>query len=127
MITRTASCACGQLQMACEGDPLLVGQCHCKTCQRRTGSAFGLGAFFAPEQITVSGESAEYVQVGGSGKNIRQHFCQTCGSTVYWFPEKLPGRVAVAVGAFADPDFPPPDKSVFEETKHPWLGCVGDN
>ena len=127
MITRTASCACGQLKVVCEGDPLLVGQCHCRSCQRRTGSAFGLAAFFPTEQITVSGESAEYVQVGGSGKNIRQHFCQTCGSTVYWFPEKLPGRVAVAVGAFADPDFPPPDKSVFEETKHPWVGCSGDN
>jgi hypothetical protein len=40
---------------------------------------------------------------------------------VFYLPEMEPGLVAVAVGAFADPGFPPPTVSVYEERRHPWL------
>jgi hypothetical protein len=43
-----------------------------------------------------------------------------CASTVYWEPTGAQGFVTVAVGAFADPSFPPPRFSVYEERQHPW-------
>jgi hypothetical protein len=49
------------------------------------------------------------------------HFCPACGSTVYWEPQGIPDLVYVAVGAFADPDFPPPKISVYGERRHKWI------
>ena len=41
MTTRTATCSCGQLRLACEGEPVRISICHCLECQKRTGSIFG--------------------------------------------------------------------------------------
>ena len=49
-------------------------------------------------------------------------FCPTCGSTVYYDIDDMPGFIAVPVGAFADPTFPPPVFSVYEARKHAWVG-----
>ncbi|WP_339758846.1 GFA family protein [uncultured Hoeflea sp.] len=121
MMARKATCSCGQLQTACEGDPVKVAQCHCLACQKRTGAPYGIAAFFDKEAVSISGDSLAYSRPSDSGFPIEFHFCGNCGSTVYWYPARLPDRVAIAVGAFADPDFPPPTLSVFEDTKHSWV------
>jgi len=54
------------------------------------------------------------------------HFCPTCGSTVYWEGEGFPGFVAVAIGTFADPNFPAPTIAVWEESRHPWISLPAD-
>jgi hypothetical protein len=51
----------------------------------------------------------------------RFRFCPDCGSTVYWDHGGGEGSVAVAVGAFADPGFPPPTVSVYATRRHPWV------
>ncbi len=49
------------------------------------------------------------------------YFCPDCGATVYYVLDSAPQVVAVPVGAFADPAFPPPEISVWESRKHPWI------
>jgi hypothetical protein len=120
MTKRRASCACGRLSVTCEGDPVRVSICHCLACQQRTGSAFGVQARFAREQVQVDGNATEFVRVGDSGGRATFRFCPTCGSTVCWELDGLPGFVAVAVGAFADPGFPSPKVSIYEARKHAW-------
>ena len=120
MTTRTAACACGQLRLACEGEPQLVSVCHCLDCQRRTGSAFGVGAFYARDAVTIEGLAQTTRRLADSGRGLTFHFCPDCGGTVFWEPDFRPDSLAVAVGAFADPSFPKPDKAVFEERAHPW-------
>jgi len=118
---RTASCACGQLRVACDGEPDLVSLCHCLACQRRTGSAFGIAAFFRRALVTVEGAAKRYSRPSDSGHPVDFHFCPDCGSTVYWEPRRKPDHVAVGVGAFADPAFPAPSQAVYEDCRHPWL------
>lgn len=118
---RLAACACGQLRLACRGDPLRVSLCHCLDCQRRTGSAFGIAAFFSRGTVTAEGRAATNTRRGDSGFAIRFHFCPDCGTTVFWEPERKPDAIAVAVGAFADPAFPAPLQSVWEHRRHPWV------
>jgi len=55
MVTRTGTCACGQLRVKCAGDPVKVSLCHCLDCQKRTGSTYGIAAFFARKNIEVDG------------------------------------------------------------------------
>lgn len=121
MPTRLASCSCGQLSAQVTGEPVRVSICHCLACQRRTGSPFGQQARFARENVTVSGTSTAYVRVGDEGPGARFHFCPQCGATVYYELLGLDAYLGIPVGAFADPDFPPPTVSVYEERMHKWV------
>ena len=121
MSHRLASCSCGQLTAEVSGEPVRVSICHCLACQRRTGSVFGQQARFRREDVSLAGASSEYVRVGDEGTRVEFHFCPNCGSTVYWKLAGLEGYLAIAVGAFADPNFPEPRVSVYESRKHGWV------
>jgi hypothetical protein len=121
MTTRTASCSCGQLTARVTGDPVRVSVCHCLACQRRTGSVFGAQARFARENVQTSGTASTYVRIGDEGTAVTFHFCPTCGATVTYTLADWPEVVAIPVGAFADPSFPPPVFSVYEDRMHGWV------
>jgi hypothetical protein len=117
---RVATCSCGQLKVRCEGEPVRISLCHCLACQRRTGSAFAIQARWPTDKVTIEGRATEYVRVGDEGGRITFRFCPTCGATVYYDIDAMPGVLAVAVGAFADPTFPPPRVTVYNSRRHPW-------
>lgn len=125
MTTRTATCCCGQLAIEVEGETVGTGVCHCLACQRRTGSVFAaLAAFAAPYRVT--GNATEFVRAGDNGAKFRFRFCPICGSTVFHTEEGVDGFVSVAVGAFGDPTFPPPQDSVYEHRRHAWVQLPPD-
>ncbi|MFD0739776.1 GFA family protein [Lysobacter koreensis] len=121
MIERLASCSCGQLTAHVAGEPVRVSICHCLACQRRTGCAFSHQARFLRANVSPSGISSEFVLAGDEGPGAKFHFCPRCGATVYYEPLSMPDYVSVPVGAFADPGFPPPSVSVYEERMHSWV------
>lgn len=125
MSRREATCSCGQLRAEVAGEPVRVSVCHCLACQRRSGSVFAAQARFRPEAVRMIGEGKEFVRVGESGARITHTFCPHCGATVWYRIEGDP-RVAIPVGAFADPGFPPPQYSVYEERMHAWVRIAGD-
>jgi hypothetical protein len=100
--------------------------CHCLECQRRTGAVISNQARFRREQITFAGTATEWRRSSDSGNMLTFCFCPTCGSTVYWTGESFPGLVAVAIGTFADPGFPAPTISVWEQSRHPWVSPPSD-
>ncbi|HEY9023735.1 MAG TPA: GFA family protein [Burkholderiaceae bacterium] len=120
MTDRTACCSCGQLRITVRGEPRGVGVCHCLACQRRTGSVFAaLASFAAPYE--VEGRTTEYLRTGDQGARFVFRFCPVCGTNLFHTEEGVDGRVGVAVGAFADPAFPPPRVSVYDCRRHPWV------
>jgi hypothetical protein len=128
MTTRRAACSCGQLNLTCDGEPVRVSMCHCLECQRRTGGVFGNQAWFEQQQITkISGASTRFARSSDDGRFVSFQFCPVCGSTVYWQAEGFPGLIAVAVGCFADPAFPPPKHSVWEKRQHHWVDVLRDS
>ena len=118
---RVAQCHCGSLRAVTSGEPLLVNMCHCLACQRRTGALVANGAAFSKEQVIVEGPSRVFERDAQSGRKVRFHFCPICGTSLYWEPEVRSDLRIVAVGTFADPNFPSPSASIFEATKHSWL------
>ncbi|MCW5747320.1 MAG: GFA family protein [Alphaproteobacteria bacterium] len=118
---RTAQCHCGALRVTAVGEPEWVNACHCKACQRRTGTVLHVGSYFPETAVEITGVSKAYARPADSGYEIRFHFCPDCGSNVYWKASRFPDHWGVAVGAFADPMFPAPSFSVWQESKHPWL------
>ena len=121
MPSRIASCSCGQLSARVTGEPVRVSICHCLACQRRTGSVFAEQARFPRENVTIAGQSAVYSRVGDEGSRATFHFCPQCGATVHYEAEGLEDYVIIPVGAFADPGFPAPTVSVYEERMHRWV------
>ncbi len=119
---RTATCHCGQLKVIATGEPDRVYVCHCKACQRRTGSVIHNGSRWLKSQVRVEGDDKIYPRMAQSGFEIRFHFCPNCGSNVFWEGDRTPEFYGISVGSFADPNFPPPTWAVFEEDMHPWLG-----
>lgn len=120
-MVRTATCACGQLSVCCQAEPDSVSLCHCPACQKRTGSSYGVAAFFPRTEVQVEGDFKTFTRPSDSGHEVAFHFCPECGSTVFWEPRRKAEMIAVAVGAFADPSFPVPSKAVYEESRHPWV------
>jgi hypothetical protein len=124
---RTATCRCGQLRATCTGEPGRISVCHCLECQKRSGSAFAFQARWPDTQVTLTGDYTEWTRIGDSGGSATFRFCPQCGATVAYTNEGLPGQIAIAVGAFADPNFPRPKFSVYENRKHAWLEITGDD
>ncbi len=127
MSPRTAQCSCGQLRITVQGEPRVVGICHCLACQRRTGSVFAaLAAFAGPYH--VQGQAREFVRQGDQGARFRFRFCPVCGTNLFHTEEGVDsGSVSVAIGGFADPSFPAPQFSIYDSRRHGWVqlppGC----
>jgi hypothetical protein len=121
MTARVASCSCGQLRATVTADPIRVSVCHCLACQRRTGSVFAAQARFPSHAVTIAGTAKEFVRTGDEGTRCTFRFCPECGATVYYTLEGFDGAIVIPVGAFAEPTFPAPTFSVYEERKHSWV------
>ena len=88
--------------------------------QQRTGSVFAaFASFTAPYRVV--GTPTEYLRVGDQGARFLFRFCPTCGTNLFHTEEGVTDRVGVAVGAFADPLFPPPRLSIYDCRRHPWV------
>jgi hypothetical protein len=127
MTIRTATCRCGQFTAIAKGEPARVSACHCLECQRRSGSAFSVQAWWADADVTTTGAFNEWANTGESGKQTVFRFCTTCGSTLVFATARRAGMTAIAVGAFTDPDFPAPKFSIYEASKHAWVSILGDD
>lgn len=71
--------------------------------------------------MQTTGESREFERISDSGVTRTFHFCPVCGTTVFAKTAAVPGFVTVFVGAFADPAFPAPTESLFENRRHDWV------
>ena len=120
-MNRSARCCCGSLRVETSGEPAAVVACHCGECQRRTGSPFGVGAYFEKEQVRTEGPSTVYIRDAPDGRKLKNHFCPTCGTNLFWELDLRPNHVGVAVGGFVDATFPAPSRSVWEENRHGWI------
>jgi hypothetical protein len=120
MVSRTAECACGALKATVAGEPTLVLACNCTQCQKRTGSIFGVSAYFSKQTVNISGKSKAFTSVSDRGTRSSDHFCPECGTTLFWDAGALPDMRGVAVGCFADPSFPPPQFVIWAQHKHHW-------
>jgi hypothetical protein len=80
-----------------------------------------VAVFFDRSAAEISGPSQTFERIGESGKQVVFHFCPACGSTVFWYPEMRPDRIAIALGAFGDDSSLAPEQAVHKEQQVPWV------
>ena len=106
---------CGAVRYVAHGDPERVTVCQCTWCQRRTGSAFGVGAVFRSEHVMLAGDTLQKHRhiSDESGRWLDQEFCARCGTNIGFTLEAVPGIRAIAAGTFDDPSWINPEKYTF--------------
>lgn len=116
----TGACACGSLRWRAEGEPLTQGICHCRTCQRISGSGH-IGWITYPESaVTIMGDTRSISRTGGSGLVAKRFSCPTCNSTVYGTAEVIAGRVNLYAGSLDDPSQFNPTIAIFVSERPAW-------
>jgi len=107
MSVQEGGCLCGAIRYRVKSPPLRVTVCHCRFCQRATGSAFLVEPIFAKSDFAViSGQPKIYRQRSeGSGKMVDVHFCGDCGTKLFLTFERFPDAVGVYGGTFDDPNW----------------------
>ncbi len=120
--TFDGGCACGTLRYRMQSAPMFVHCCHCKDCQRQTGSAFVLNALIETNRVQLlSGAPQPSSMPTDSGKPHTVFRCPQCGTAVW---SEYGGGAAlrfVRVGTLDEPTALPPDVHIYTRSKQPWL------
>ena len=116
-------CDCRAVRYRMETAPLFVNCCHCRWCQRESGTAFALNAMIEADRVTNLGVDPELVATpsnSGAGQTIAR--CPVCRIAV-WSNYAGAGPVVrfVRVGTLDNPDLLPPDIHIFTASKQPWV------
>ena len=122
----TGRCLCGQVSYRASGDPLLSCICHCRNCQRYTGSAFEAVVAFPSNSVNLRGELKTYNDTGDSGQQVRRQFCPNCGSGVVTEVDILPGVSIVLAGTLDDPAAFNPAMEIYCASAQPWVHAGGE-
>jgi hypothetical protein len=121
MTVHQGGCICGAVQYETLSDPLRVTVCHCRFCQRATGSAYLVEPIFRLEDLKITRGSATTYQhrSEGSGKLVYIHFCAACGTKLYLSFERFPDVCGIYAGTFDEPSWfeirPDNSKHIFLE------------
>ena len=98
MSNATGQYLCGAVKYSIEGEPLRMAQCHCKDCQRASGTGHMSLALVKEDQISIDGKFSEYSSVADSGNESIRGFCPTCGARFFARNSARAGNLAVTAG-----------------------------
>jgi hypothetical protein len=115
-------CACGAVRFRLASQPMFVHCCHCKDCQRQTGSAFALNALIEADRMNVlSGETHAVRLPADSGRPHETFRCTQCGTAVWSTYGGRPAIRFVRVGTLDEPAALTPDVHIYTRSKLPWI------
>lgn len=113
-------CACGAITFECDVEPIIMLNCHCRNCQRASGSAFAPVVFVPKTGIRLLGKPRYYGRVGDAGKSVERGFCPSCGSQVTMKMERFPDALGLQAGCLDDPSMYKPSMDIFIASAAPW-------
>ena len=118
-------CTCGHVRYKIVSDPMIVHCCHCRYCQRQTGSAFAINALFEASHVELlCGEVNEIVVSSPSGKGQKIARCPKCEVALWsnYYMGGIKDMIRfIRVGTLDNPDLLPPDAHIFTSSKQPWV------
>lgn len=116
-------CACGSVRYRLRSGPMIVHCCHCRDCQRQTGSAFVINALIETDRIDVAHGDPQPVRMPtDSGRPHDIYRCPACRTAVWSDYGGRPKLRFVRVGTLDEPQALPPDVHIYTRSKLPWVG-----
>ena len=117
----SGGCACGAIRYECASPPVTSANCHCRDCQRASGSAFG--AFlvvFADGFRMTRGEPRFFRRMSDGGDPMLRGFCAECGSPVVLREAHRPKLMFIHASSLDDPSRYSPTMDIFTSSAQPW-------
>ncbi len=115
----TGGCMCGAIYYECSAEPMVTANCHCRDCQRVSGSAFLAGFIVPLNAVAIVGEVKYYDVIGDSGNSISRGFCPTCGSRL--FGKRATGDLlSITAASLDDPSWFRPTMDCYTASAQAW-------
>ena len=118
-------CLCGKVRYKTEADPSFVGVCHCRNCQKSSGSAFSVVVAIPQPELALQGQLKSFKDRGDSGNTLYRRFCPACGSSVLSEAEAMPGVVMLEAGTLDDVSWVRPTMQIYCDSAQPWVQLAG--
>jgi hypothetical protein len=118
----TGGCRCGECHYHLKRAPMAIHACHCRDCQRATGSAFALNLWIERDEVELSQGKLSCGQVEGGSKGVELWYCGSCGTGLWTRYLSAPSTsLFVRGGTLDDPSWLVPTVHIFTRSKQPWL------
>jgi hypothetical protein len=120
-------CDCGSVRYRMNRKPLFVNCCHCRWCQRESGSAFALNALIEMQNVHISSGETEIVDTPSqSGKGQKIVRCSKCRIALWSHYGGIDKLAFIRVGTLDEPDLHPPMAHIYTASKQPWVTLAAD-
>jgi len=116
----SGGCACGAIRYKCSAEPAFSWNCHCRDCQRASGSAFCPVLYVPRTALTITGEGKYYDVKAESGNNVSRGFCSQCGSPVFILAELVPNLQGLWAASLDNPSLFQPQIHVWTDRAQSW-------
>jgi hypothetical protein len=105
MAKLSGSCLCGSIKYSVDADPIMTAACHCKDCQKQTGTAYSVIVGVPAAAVSVDGDTMKtFVTTGQeSHQSVNRHFCGNCGSPLMTNADVMPELTFIKGGTLDDP------------------------
>jgi hypothetical protein len=114
----SGGCACGAVRYECSAEPLMMGNCHCRDCQRASGGPFVSIVAVPKDALKITGDVKYHEVKADSGRPIKRGFCGKCGSRLFGFSSAP--FIGVSAGSLDDPSWYSPSFDIYTSSAQPW-------
>lgn len=116
----TGGCLCGAVTYEAEGQPQIVGHCHCVDCRKTSGTGHCTHAAMPEETVRMKGDVTFYDRPADSGNIVSRGFCGECGAAILSRNSAMPGMVFLRASSLDDPDAVMPSMIVYASRAPKW-------
>jgi len=122
----TGACLCGRVRYRAITAKARALVCHCRDCQRQSGSAFSVLLAMPAADLSLDGELDSFSGKAASGREVRRRFCGRCGTPVLTDSPARPGVIALKAGTLDDPSWLAPKLHLWCGSAQPWVALPSD-
>lgn len=113
-------CLCGAVRYETRVAPTYSGFCHCRDCQKATGTGHCCYMIFDKGDVVVTGTTRSFAIFSNSGRETTRRFCETCGSQIFGGGAPEDPRLSIYAGTLDDPEEFRPSDAVFVRSRRHW-------
>ncbi len=113
-------CLCGNIRYTSDAEPLMTVLCHCKNCQKQSGSSYSTNIAIPKDALTIEGELTLYADTGDTGNPVNRYFSQNCGSHIFNDSVALDTLTIVKAGTLDDTAWVKPTMEVYCDSAQEW-------
>jgi hypothetical protein len=117
----TGGCQCGSVRYVLTTEPMRLVVCHCKECQRQSGSAFGMSMLVKKDSLTVSGVMKQFTRIADSGNEVTGAFCPECGVRIHHGLKSVPDVLSLKPGTLDDTSWLRPRYFIWLKSAQNWI------